>query len=154
MMIDVRQKGAEGERQVVKALEPIVRKLYEKHGVPLPEKDIIQRNQNQSAVGGKDLSNTFGLAIEIKRQESLSVPQWWRQCVAAAVRNEEVPVLLYRQNNKPWRCMFLMKAPLPACHGVFTSSMQVVAETSWEHFLTWFEYWVDRKIRNGQLPKV
>jgi len=153
-MINVRQKGAEGERQVIKALEPIVRRLYEKHGLTLPAKDIIQRNQNQTAVGGKDLVNTFSLAIEVKRQETLSVPAWWRQCVAAANRNGEVPVLLYRQNNKAWRCMFYMGAPLPASRGAVTSSMTLLAETDWESFLTWFEHWVDRKIADGELPNV
>jgi len=61
MGINIRQKGQEGEREIQRALEPIIRKVMSEGGFPLPDKAIVQRNQNQSAVGGSDLSNTFGL---------------------------------------------------------------------------------------------
>ena len=76
MGINIRQKGQEGEREIQRVLEPVVRKVLERNGIPLPDKAIIRRNQNQSAVGGSDLSNTFGLAIEVKRQEALSINTW------------------------------------------------------------------------------
>ena len=46
MSINIRQKGQEGEREIQRALEPIVRKVMEAGGYALPDKPIIQRNQN------------------------------------------------------------------------------------------------------------
>ena len=98
--INVRQKGQEGEREVARALNVVICEVLKAHGIPPPPKDVVQRNQNQSAVGGSDLSNTFNLAIEVKRQEELSVNTWWKQCEKSAMENPgDVPVLVYRQNN-------------------------------------------------------
>ena len=149
MGINIRQKGQEGEREIQRVLEPIVRKVLERNGIPLPEKAIIQRNQNQSAVGGSDLSNTFGLCIEVKRQEALSIGTWWAQCVAAAKDNNEWPVLLYRQNGKKWRCVTLVWLHLPG-----GAQQQARAEFDMDTFLAWFEQWVQRKLVQGEIPRV
>jgi Holliday junction resolvase len=144
MIINIRQKGQEGEREIQRALEPIVRRVMQATqagNYPLPDKPIVQRNQNQSAVGGNDLSNTFGMSIEVKRQEQLSVNTWWQQCTAAAERNNEHPVLLYRQNRKKWRCVTLVWLHLPG-----GAQQQVRAEFDFDTFLHWFEQWVLRKI--------
>lgn len=152
-MINIRQKGQEGERQVAKALNTIIKELLAQHSLPVPEKDIVQRNQNQSAVGGSDLSNVFGIAVEIKRQEQLSVNTWWAQCTKAADANGEFPVLIYRQNNKPWRVVMFSYAQLPALDGMPTA-IRVRTEMDWDSFLTWFRQWVDRKLQSGELPHV
>src|SRR3546814_5598290 len=80
MGIDVRQKGAEGERQVIKMLTPIIQQVMRDMDFPAEKVDaalkMVQRNQNQSAVGGNDLSNTFGLSIEVKRQEQIAINTW------------------------------------------------------------------------------
>lgn len=149
MGINIRQKGQEGEREIQRVLEPIVRKVLERNGITLPEKAIIQRNQNQSAVGGSDLSNTFGLAIEVKRQEALSINTWWAQCATAAKDNDEWPVLLYRQNGKKWRCVTLLWLHLPA-----GAQRQGRAEFDMDTFLAWFEEWVERKVQQGEVPRV
>lgn len=146
MSINVRQKGAEGEREVAKALEAIIRKAYNDLGYPLPDTAIVQRNQNQSAVGGSDLTNTYGLAIEVKRQEALSVNTWWKQCVASAERNGELPVLVYRQNRKAWHVVMRGELPLPAVNGSMGATMSVVMDISWEQFLQWFALYVKRKL--------
>jgi hypothetical protein len=151
--INIRQKGANGERQLATALNEIVNELLVKHGLPVPDKPIIQRNQNQTAVGGNDLSNTFGLGIEVKRQENLNVEAWWRQCEEAAKRNTEFPVLIYRQNNQAWRVVTYMWVQLPPRLG-HDSACQVRGEMKWEAFLSWFRIWVDRKLKNGELPQV
>ena len=44
-----------------------------------------------------------GWAIEVKRQERLSRPAWWRQAVAQADRAGVQPMLAYRRNREPWR---------------------------------------------------
>lgn len=149
MTINIRQKGQEGEREIQRALEPIVRRLMQAGGFPLSEKAIIQRNQNQSAVGGSDLSNTFGLCIEVKRQEQLSINTWWQQCTKAAEDNGEHPVLLYRQNGKKWRCVTLVWLTLTD-----HSQMQVRAEFDFDSFLHWFEKWVGCKLATGFVPRV
>ena len=149
MSINIRQKGQEGEREIQRVLEPIVRKVLERNGIQLPEKAIIQRNQNQSAVGGSDLSNTFGLAIEVKRQEQLSINTWWKQCETAANDNGEHPVLLYRQNGKRWRCVTLVWLHVP--NG---ARQQARAEMRWDAFLHWFEEWVRRTLAQGGVPRV
>lgn len=151
--INIRQKGANGERQLATSLNEIVNDLLKFHGIPLPDKPVIQRNQNQTAVGGNDLSNTFGLGIEVKRQENLNIEAWWRQCAEAAQRNGELPVLIYRQNSQAWRVVTLMWVQLPVCEGR-SSAMQVRAEMKWEPFLLWFRSWVNHKLISGERPQV
>lgn len=154
MSINIRQKGQEGEREIQRALEPIVRRVMEAGGYALPDKPIIQRNQNQSAVGGSDLSNTFGLCIEVKRQEQLSINTWWKQCTDAAKDNGETPVLLYRQNGKKWRCVVMAGVPLPARTTPLDSLLMFRVELSWDDFLAWFEQWVQRQLVLGHVPRV
>jgi len=98
----------------------------------------FQRNQNQSAVGGDDLSNPFGLSIEVKRQESLSIPAWWKQSVESARRTGGVPILLFRQNHKPWRCRMLVEIPFCRAQGAHRAISGVPAELSIDHFQYWF----------------
>jgi hypothetical protein len=154
MGINIRQKGAEGEREVAKALEPIIRRVYADLGFTAPTTPIVQRNQNQSAVGGSDLSNTFGLAIEVKRQETLSVGSWWKQCEESARRNGEVPVLVYRQSRKAWRVVMYGEVNLPVLNGTTGASMKVLMEISWEQFLQWFEQWVKRRMLLDESARV
>lgn len=148
-MINIRQKGAEGEREIYRALNPIVQRVMRELGFPEAEvaaaANAIQRNQNQSAVGGNDLANTFGMSIEVKRQEQLSVNTWWKQCVDAARRNEEHPVLLYRQNGKKWRCITMGYVELPKA-----KYAQLRIEFDWEAFQSWFEQWVRVKLESGE----
>src|SRR5690349_15692057 len=131
MAINVRQKGAEGERQVYKMLNSIIVEVMTSLAYPAEEiekaKTMVQRNQNQSAVGGNDLSNTFGMSFEIKRQEQLAIPEWWRQTCKAAEKNNELPVLMFRQNNRPWRIRTYGFLHAPA-HGGGWTSVQAVVE--------------------------
>lgn len=147
-MIDVRQKGAGGEREICDALNLIIAKVmrqlqYTEDEVRLAAKSV-QRNQNQSAVGGNDLTNTFGLSIEVKRQETLSIPAWWRQTTEAANRNNEHPVLLWRQNGKKWNCMTKGYVHLPNDQFV-----GVDVTINFDTFRAWFEHWVYTKLKEG-----
>lgn len=142
-------KGKQGEREVANALNAVVRTVLERHGYT--EETIenleraVQRNQNQSAVGGRDLVGTFGFAVEVKRQETLAVDAWWRQCVAQAERVREVPVLVYRQNRKPWRVRLPGAVHAP---GVQTAHTCVV-EVPLPDFLVLFQLTVESALRNG-----
>ena len=106
-MINIRTKGQTGEREIAKKMNNVVNGVREEQGLSLysAEDELFQRNQNQSAVGGDDLTNPLGLSIEVKRQELLSVPCWWKQTLESAARCDGIPILIYRQNRKKWQCM-------------------------------------------------
>lgn len=155
MSINIRQKGAEGERQVAKILNSIIQSVMEQLEYPEEEieaaKTAVQRNQNQSAVGGNDLSNTFGMSIEVKRQEQLAVNTWWKQTLEAANRNNELPVLIYRQNRKPWRIRTFayLHVPSEAVSGGWANT-QAVVEFDEKQFKSWFAMWVRGSLLGGK----
>jgi hypothetical protein len=43
------------------------------------------------------------VAIEVKRQERLRLNDWLKQARLGA--NGSLPVVAYRQNGEPWRCL-------------------------------------------------
>lgn len=142
-MINIRVKGATAEREIADDLNLIVNSVYKDMGLDIPTKPVVQRNQNQSAVGGKDLVGTFGLAIEVKRQEQLSINTWWKQCAASALELHEKPVLLFRQSKQKWRCILLVDLPLADnSYGYMTAR----AEIDYEAFKSWFRSWVQKKL--------
>ncbi len=151
-MVNPRTKGAEGERQVYKMLNAIIVEVMT--GLAFPPEEIekaskmVQRNQNQTAVGGCDLTNTFGMAIEVKRQETLAIPEWWRQTVKSAEQNNELPVLMFKQNNRPWRIRTYGFLHAPGMNNGWTS-VQGVVEIDEPTFKNWFKAWVTGKLQNG-----
>jgi hypothetical protein len=152
-LINIRQKGAEGEREIIKLLDPIIKRVALEHGYDISSASV-QRNQNQTAVGGCDLSNTFGCAIEVKRQEQLAINTWWEQCLAQAKRNNEIPVLLFRQNQKKWRC--IMDGAIMVLDSTSPSGLSPVwvrVEVSIDDFLVWFELHVHKRMAEGDRPR-
>jgi hypothetical protein len=134
--INIRTKGSSAEREIANDLNLIIRDVMKECGYQNNQLNnhtyFAQRNQNQTAVGGKDLVNTYGYAIEVKRQEALSINTWWKQCVASAEAHGEIPVLLYKQNRKPWKCITTVyididDANIAACRGeiLYESFLQV-----------------------------
>ncbi len=85
-----RNKGAAAERELLKLL-----------GEELGH--VLQRNITQTRGGGADCLEVKGFAIEIKRQERMSRPAWWRQACEQAERVNAEPMLFYRRNREPWR---------------------------------------------------
>lgn len=134
MGINIRTKGQTGEREIANALNDIVLEVCASKGYAVPDKPPVQRNQNQSAVGGSDLTNPFGLCIEIKRQEQISVNTWWKQCAQAAHEFGGLPVLIYRQNRKGWRVVMNLYFPWLAGE----PAQAVRGEVEYEQFLLWF----------------
>lgn len=149
-MLNIRQKGATAEREIADDLNYIVNSLYKDMGLPVPPKPVVQRNSNQTAVGGKDLVGTFGLAIEVKRQEQLAINTWWAQCAASALEAKEKPVLLFRQNGKKntilgrWRCIMLAELPLSPEDN--SSVISVRVELEYEAFKSFFRAWAQRSL--------
>ncbi len=85
-----RRKGAAAERE-------FLHKLGEELG------ELLTRNLQQTREGGADCLCVKGWAIEIKRQERLSRPAWWRQACEQAARSGSQPMLAYRRSREPWR---------------------------------------------------
>lgn len=85
-----RTKGAAAEREVLKLL-----------GAELGES--LTRNLSQTREGGADCICIRGFAVEVKRQERLSRPAWWRQAVEQAQRVGAEPMLLYRRSREQWQ---------------------------------------------------
>ena len=92
-------KGKRGEREAVKVLQPVIDKVFNDRGLEIPK---LFRNQNQSALGGYDIDGIDWLALEVKRQETLNLNKWWEQTLSQTSM-EQIPVLMYRQNNKKWK---------------------------------------------------
>jgi Holliday junction resolvase len=153
-MVNPQVKGKTAEREVVDLLTGnvilVMRELGFSAEAITKAASSIQRNQNQSAVGGSDLTNVFGLSIEVKRQEQLSINTWWKQTVDAAVRNNEHPVLIFRQNHKKWRVMTYCAFRLPG-EG---AQCYYRAEMEYIDFQSWFREWVKVKLRTGHEIRV
>lgn len=146
MGINIRTKGATAEREVADALNTVLNMVRIEHGGKVPAKPTVQRNQNQTAVGGCDLINTFHFAIEVKRQEALSINTWWKQCVISAQEiSGAVPVLIYRQSKQPWKV--ILPAWLPSyCN----EHVQARAEISFDDFQRLFRAVATDKIKVGE----
>ena len=86
-----REKGARGEREFFALLNKY-----------LPESMRMQRELSQTRDAGLDgISASVG--IEVKRQETLSIPKWLRQAREGA--KDKVPVVAYRQSGDEWHCL-------------------------------------------------
>ena len=141
MTINVRTKGQTGEREVAKILNAIVAIVRVETGLPTlaVDDEHFQRNQNQSAVGGSDLSCPYPLEIEIKRQEALSINTWWKQTVASAARTKGIPILMFRQNHKKWRIMMYGEVPiLPEESPRYLALPECRVEIDLDTFKRWF----------------
>lgn len=146
MGINIRAKGQVGEREICQLLENLTLPILAACGYSKPAKPLFQRNQNQSAVGGSDITNPFGLCIEVKRQETLQVNAWWKQCVTASEEFGGVPIVMYRQNGKrKWN--FVMEAFLPV-----TPMKQVLRRVTvdQEDFESWFKYYIETWLKEGK----
>ncbi len=145
MPINSRSKGRAGEQEVCRWLNSIAAEAYRSKGLEPPETPIFQRNQNQTAVGGSDITNPYSLCIEVKRHEQLAVDTWWQQCYEGSVAFGGIPVLLYRQNGKrKWRAVMMVHVPLP--NKEFYSFLPVRAELRHEDFERFLFSWVLDKI--------
>jgi Holliday junction resolvase len=95
MTINSRNKGASGERELIKAINDLT-------GIEL------KRNYSQTAFGGHDLMGLDDWAIECKRYamaDNSSKKMWWRQAVEQARRVDKAPIVIYRADRQPWKCI-------------------------------------------------
>lgn len=134
--INVRNKGKSGEREIANLLNDLANVVRFNKGLSVNTVPLFQRNQNQSAVGGSDLTNPLGLEIEVKRQESLNINSWWKQCLLACEQTgNSIPILIFRQNRKAWRVIMYSSLSLPN-----NKTMQYIrSEISLADFKSWFK---------------
>lgn len=93
-----RDKGARGEREVVEICRTLGLDVW--------------RTPNSGGLsvrhGKGDIRGIPGVHIEVKRAETLKMDLWSRQCEADA-DPLDIPVVVYRRSNEPWRASL----PLP-----------------------------------------
>lgn len=126
-----RNKGKRAERDIVKLLQPILAEEYAAKGLEVPE---LERNLMQSHKGGYDIVGLDWMAPEVKHHETLAINSWWDQTIRQALAKEREPVLFFRQNNAKWQVRMDVIVP------VDTMRIQMPANISIDHFLTWFRY--------------
>lgn len=93
MGINIRTKGASGEREVCKILV--------EHGLV----NEASRNLDQVREGGSDVEVLSGVSIEVKRQERLAIKTWWDQVTLSASKMGKVPAVWWRPNRAKWLIM-------------------------------------------------
>ena len=142
MAVNIRTKGAGAEREIADLLNGVIYLIYQERKLPYPATPIVQRNQNQSAVGGADLVGTFGYAVEVKRHETLNINTWWAQCTKSAANISQEPVLIFRQSREKWRVILNVYVQAPGAN-VFTAMR---AEIGISDFLGLFRQCVVRHL--------
>lgn len=151
MGVNIRTKGASGEREIAKLLTDHMVDVLTTLGATDSElilaRSQVQRNQNQTAVGGCDLVGTLHLAIEVKRQEALSLNTWWKQAVTSAsnLGDTYVPVLIYRASRQPWRVRTVSRLHVMGVDGV-----NAVSDISIDAFVMWWRALVENAYRPKQ----
>lgn len=135
-----RDKGKRGEREVINQLQEILDRVRTRRGLP---RMLLERNLLQAHLGGCDMFGLEWLALEVKRQEYISVEPWWRQTVEQA-GPKQTPVLVWRASHQPWRVR------LRGVIQIFeAASMPVVMDVSWEWFLQYFEQRLEAELGHG-----
>lgn len=89
-----RTKGQGGERELCKLLSQLLK--LEKP---------LERNVDQTRIGGADIVDLKPFAIEVKRQQTLQINTWLAQAVSQATKRNPIPVLVYRKNGGKWTVM-------------------------------------------------
>lgn len=131
-MVNGRAKGASAERE----LADLLTRWAAEVGVTLD----LKRNLEQVRGGGHDLVGLedYGMAVEVKRVEQLSLNAWWQQATRQAEAVGCLPVLAWRQNRKPWT--FRIRAYVWPCKQPLALDLE----------LPYFRVWFIDEIRSKQ----
>tara|TARA_Y100000296_G_scaffold72828_2_gene89630 strand:+ start:478 stop:924 length:447 start_codon:yes stop_codon:yes gene_type:complete len=109
------------------------------------------RNLEQVRGGGHDLLGLEWLAIEVKRQEALSVSSWWGQTVRQADAVGGIPFLMWRQNRKKWQFRVRIVAAHYGPHGSGTQPLDV--DLDLDQAKAWFQgelYYRTKEMENAE----
>lgn len=176
-MVNAKQKGANGEREVASLLQPVVDRAYmETLGITQREVPKLQRNLLQTREGGYDLVGLDWLALEVKRVEAVgasgqirkgALRGWWLQCVTAASKREVVdgqvvsrvvkePVLFYRPNGVTWTVRMYGHLSIPDVNmgsfGVMRGKrVKAPVTVELEPFLVWLDLRIRHELQGAGL---
>ena len=114
--MNVRNKGANGEREVVNLLEAecntVCEEICSDAGIVVRMTPLL-RNTHQYAIGGEDISGLPWYSVEVKRCEKLELGKWWMQttrqaCVAenSRFRTQNNVTVTRVQNDENNRCVY------------------------------------------------
>jgi len=87
-----RDKGARAEREIVHL-------IHDELGV-----ECRRGMQSRSGDDEADVIGLPGWHFEVKRCEQLAINKWLAQAESDA-HDDEVPVVLFRRSNQPWRAI-------------------------------------------------
>lgn len=135
--INIRVKGANGEREVVKLFVEVMKgvedELKGKSDFNLNLSEQVKRNSTQSDRGGYDIVGIPLLAVEVKFQESLNLNGAWQQCVKQAKKGE-MPVLFYRKSRSEWK----VRTYTALCGNEGCAMVWTIADMPAKDFLTYY----------------
>lgn len=132
--LNSRQKGKAAEREVKDLLQPVVNEVFAERKMVPPK---LGRNLMQFADGGHDISGAPGIAVEVKRCETLQLDAWWAQAQEQANRVKLLPVLIYRKSHMRWRVR--MMGLLPVGNG---SNVHTLVDIDCQDFLEWYRHYL------------
>lgn len=84
-----REKGHRGEIEVVHILN--------EHGFPARRGQVFNGEPDV-------ICPSLPLHLEIKRQETYKIGEWWKQSESAA-GDSEIPTVIFRKSREPWKIM-------------------------------------------------
>lgn len=93
MPLNSRRKGAAAEREV--------RDVLRRHGYAASRDGQIGDGSDLAGPNEDLKHNVRGIHFEVKRRETLALPQWARQ--AADDARGRTPIVVYRTSRTPWR---------------------------------------------------
>ena len=100
--INVRNKGAAGEREIAEILQRVVNEVYTICGQKAPK---LRRNVEQSQVGGEDLVGLPWYSFEVKRVERVDLDRWWAQTCVQAARKAPAASTAEAQRLGGWKAL-------------------------------------------------
>jgi hypothetical protein len=134
-MINSKQKGKRGEKEFNEVLRSALGQftIAEARALGIAHTDLSVLFNPQVHAQCADSFQVSGLAIEIKRQETLQIEKWWQQACVQADRHGLVPVLAYRQNRKEWSVCIPAYLLIFGLNGYITLTEEV--------FIKWLFEW-------------
>ncbi|MBL0320229.1 MAG: hypothetical protein IPP74_13215 [Alphaproteobacteria bacterium] len=100
--INVRTKGAVGEREAAAILQKVVDEVFTSCGHEPPK---LRRNVEQAQVGGEDLVGLPWYSFEIKRVERIDLDKWWQQTLTQAARKPPLASMALAQRFGGWKSL-------------------------------------------------
>lgn len=123
--INVRTKGAVGEREAAALLQKVVDEVFTSCGHEPPK---LRRNVEQSQVGGEDLVGLPWYSFEIKRVERVDLDKWWKQTCVQALRKPPLASMALAQRFGGWKSLAaeaVGSVPGAGCEAAGTGRVEV-----------------------------